>query len=88
MKHATLMKPVIKILSNLMINDPFDKSLDLMEGLEVMLEEAEAMVDGIDILYNPLVLQIEEAGGLSTFLYAEFGTAGELFWRRMVSVIL
>ena len=68
MKH-NFMKPVLFMLqSNASELQPDDECVEdtclLLEGLECMLEEAENLVDGNEILHNPIALQMEETRGL------------------------
>ena len=50
------------------LEDPEDFNeldvIDIFEGLEELLKEAEHLVDGNKFLYNPIALQIEEKKGL------------------------
>ena len=69
MKH-NFMKPVLFMLqTNASKLQPdgaecVEDTCILLEGLECILEEAENLVDGNEILHNPIALQIEEMRGL------------------------
>ena len=62
------MKTTFLVITKELDGDPEDFNeldiIDILEGLEELLKEAEHLVDGNKFLYNPIALQIEEKKGL------------------------
>ena len=63
LKHD-LMQPMLFVLTCLHPKDPYCVSPKLLTVIEVLLREAERLVDGSEYLYNPLALRIAEHQGL------------------------
>ena len=66
MKYNFMKTTFLAIIQVLEDPEDFNESnvVDILEGLEDLLEEAEHLVDGNKFLYNPIALQIEEKKGL------------------------
>ena len=71
--NRRLVGPLLKIVANL-TND-FDCESVLLEGLLAILGEADTLVDDMETLYNPIALQIDEAGSLDILVNATSGPA-------------
>ena len=65
LKHQ-LMQPTFAILARLINENPHH--YPFLSQLQVMLHEAETLVDDNEYLYNPIAIEIEAAGGLEILL--------------------